>query len=650
MPGKGLTYGQFVGAHMDCPQADFRDCILGGQFTELHDVVAPKLAWLPRDIAAQLKRDFWKRHNSTEDWQGKHAAQSWLQVQVDEFHGERLDIAFDEYAIRSKAARWAQLCGKMQCLEVMQDFARSVGIDPPVVGGEVTRASAADRLRDEQWWRRRIRRTYTAKAESKMREATFVHKRRQLYASDRCVQVVGERRRRNKETLQGLVAVSSEGEQLELWDVREKSTANPVLRRNELMERISGFEELAEQHKHRCRFFTLTAPSAYHRMLENGSKNPKWEGFTPRQAQHWLNSMWVKARSKINKKSIMVYGVRVAEPHHDGTPHWHMMLFGTRFDLKLTAQVLKGYWFSDYRHELQSPKSRRARMHVKAVWPKLKADGTYTTAAGYLAKYIAKNIDGFKVGEDYESGSGQDARNSCDRVAAWASAHRIRQFQQLGGPCVSLWRELRRLRTPVDGNLPIEAARKQASDESSYAGFVNAIGGIAAGRKGSIQLSKERTGELNQYGELRGAEVVGIRSACGVVRTREKVWRIERKSAAGSSSDKSRASYAVPVVAVSPPAGKQHRSHAGGGCSVPVEYADGLKSRAPLSNGAAHGATPCVGTKSAIKVVGDDTQEPSAAGRAGSAPLSSLGPVSITVRGTESRNRGEGNAWPPWTQ
>jgi hypothetical protein len=515
------------------PPSIFLGRLHAGELTPLPSIVAPSLDQLPGDISRSLKREFWRRHGQMPEWEKKFHAQEWLSSQVEQFKNERLDVAFDDEELRARAERYSMLCGKMQRLEVMQDFARSQGIEPPIVHKAITRTSAAKRLQDERWWRRQLRKHWTRKAEVHLRAVGMVQKRKQVYASDHMVRCRKGRKARDAALLKELVAVSDAGDQLELYEIAEKSQANPALRRAELMTRLSGFEEVAKLAGHVALFFTLTCPSAFHRTHADGHTNERWQGFSPRDGQAFLSRMWARVRAKLARLSVVFYGFRIAEPHHDATPHWHAVLWVPQHQLDALCSVVSGIWLSEYADE---PGAQEHRCKVEKIRPEA------GTATGYLAKYVAKNIDGFNVGSDYET-ENKDASESCARVAAWASAHGIRQFQQIGGPPVTVWRELRRLRTEVGNSATIEAARK-AADAGEWANFVAAVGSSVAtahagGNESSdagagatrcrVQLARELTGEFNRYDEVKGEQVTGVQCAGVFVRTREKVWRIERK-------------------------------------------------------------------------------------------------------------------------
>ncbi|MBY6221538.1 replication endonuclease [Marinobacter nauticus] len=80
---------------------------------------------------------------------------------------------------------------------------------------------------------------------------------------------------------------------------------------------------------------------------------------------------------------------------------------------------------------------------IKSTIDNLNASADIKSATGYVAKYISESIDGYEVGED---SYGNDAVESAARIRAWASIWGIRQFQFMGSPNVTVYRELRRLR------------------------------------------------------------------------------------------------------------------------------------------------------------------------------------------------------------
>jgi len=65
------------------------------------------------------------------------------------------------------------------------------------------------------------------------------------------------------------------------------------------------------------------------------------------------------------------------------------------------------------------------------------------SAASYVAKYIAKGLDGGRNEADL---MGNPAEFAAERITAWARTWRSRQFAFYGQPSVTLYREYRRLR------------------------------------------------------------------------------------------------------------------------------------------------------------------------------------------------------------
>jgi hypothetical protein len=398
----------------------------------------------------------------------------------------------------------------------------------PSKAGQLT--GCIKRYVDKRWWLRKFRKVITQANEKAALHLNFVNSKRQVYASNITTKNRITQRLRNEELLSSSVIINDAGQRYTLKEVSDLNVSNPKIRKDELICRARGFENLAKDEGHEALFITVTCPSKFHRAFsKSGAPNPKWQGLMPDEANAYLNHQWQKTRAEFKRNDINPYGFRVVEPQHDGTPHWHMLFFIEGEKLEAMQDIIRHYAL-----EVDGDENGAAenRCDFKKIDP---AKGS---ATGYILKYIVKNIDGEGLGEDK---FGNDSLLVAQRIDAWASCWCIRQFQQIGGASVSVWRELRRIRVKLfktdteNQNSVLEQARF-AADNSDWQGYTTAMGGISIKLKDRpIKLHyalnvNEETGEcLQSYydGELI-SKVKGLWYAGQTIITRLYQWRIEK--------------------------------------------------------------------------------------------------------------------------
>ena len=378
-------------------------------------------------------------------------------------------------------------------------------------------ARIARRVVCPRWWRAQLRRWVAQQYERGAIEVGKVGAQAGAwYCSDQAVRRRMQQVRASEAMMKATIIESASGQKASLWSVAQKSVANKSVRRGELMTRIRGCEAWADAEQMAGLFTTNTCPSRFHSQRKGGGANPKHRGESPADAQAWLSKQWARLRSKWTRDGVRVVGFRVAEPHHDGCPHWHMLLWCAPVDVGYIKATMRAYWLQDDGDEAGADKYR---VNIKTM--------VSGQAAGYIAKYIAKNIDdhaitthqddeapGLEVGPDL---LGDMEITPSRRVEAWAATWRIRQFQAIGQPPVTVWRELRRVTEQAAAGGSHElvsawiAAHRKGDRLADWHRYMRAQGGAGLARKDYRlcvhAVERERRGRY---------EAVREKWACGV--------------------------------------------------------------------------------------------------------------------------------------
>ncbi|HDT5732750.1 TPA: replication endonuclease [Enterobacter roggenkampii] len=416
-----------------------------------------------------------------------------------------------------------------------------------LIPGSLARMLCAD------WWYRKLWQMRCEWREEQLRAVCLVNKKASPYVSYEAVIHKREQRRKSLEFFRSHELVNAEGDTLDMEEVVNASSSNPAHRRNEMMACVKGLELIAEMRGECAVFYTITCPSRFHATLNNGRPNPKWTSATVRQSSDYLVNMFAAFRKAMHKAGLRWYGVRVAEPHHDGTVHWHLLCFMRKKDRKSITALLRKFAIREDREELGTNTGPRFKSEL--INPR---KGTPTS---YIAKYISKNIDGRGLAQEISKETGGSLRDNAENVNAWASLHRVQQFRFFGIPGRQAYRELRLLAgqakrdlpplkpipgkpeltpeilaalanaRPVIGNSRLDAVLA-AADAGCFATYIMAQGGVLVPRKHHlVRTAYELNDEPSTYGD-HGIRIYGVWSPIheGRICTHAVKWKMVRKA------------------------------------------------------------------------------------------------------------------------
>lgn len=536
-----------------------------------------RLGKLPKRWAAVLETE-WRRHGrvnsaalSLEEWQqakAKAGADAWLNRRLCELEaGARAGIqpGMDDAALcklaeaeaRDHRDRQAGIVGEWRqktAREVPSDDVGAIVLQLQKAdalaamagrgladlwpdGPDMTDAGRLARLRDEVFWRRVFRRVHARTVEACAIALGLVNGNADAYLSRESLRNQQQRKAANAAMLANTVAVGEYGQEMTLASVAERSVSNPTIRRGELMTRVAGFELCADHLGHCKRWAVLTCPSRMHKFthIKGGPavENKRYDGTKPREAQQYLAGQWRKACAWWERNGLRVYGFRTTEPHQDGTPHWNLLAFFApmteRVHLKKLCKLPRPavevfdeglrLYFLKNEPETTPAMQRAAEVRRVRIMP---IDASKGSAAAYIAKYISKGIDGHGIELDL---FGNPIERASAAVVAWSRVWGIRQFQQIGGPPVTVWRELRKVNPDNLGSeaetantlrealgaVNVRLEDPEARQAAAWASYTTTQGGPTCKRKAwTVRMLRDQRKTLNRYGEAMAARNVGV--------------------------------------------------------------------------------------------------------------------------------------------
>ena len=281
-------------------------------------------------------------------------------------------------------ARWCALvCQQFESIRHLDEFSRKNGL--PLVRGK-TEKGRLRRGSDYKHWSHVFGQLIPRWRDQLMRLIGFVHKHNQIYCSDHSVRWQRSKHDANIAYLSKCIARSDQGDELTLAEIQQGSPSNPKVRFAELMMRCKGMEKYCAAHGYVALAITLTTPSKFHcRHAQNGDENPKYNRTTPKDAQTYLTVVFSRIRAALARRGVDWRGYRVVEAHHDGTPHWHFMVFIRTHQEQMIRDIF-------LRYGLAEDSSERGALKHRVKFERM--DPERGSATAYMTKYIAKNIEG----------------------------------------------------------------------------------------------------------------------------------------------------------------------------------------------------------------------------------------------------------------
>ena len=282
----------------------------------------------------------------------------------------------------------------------------------------------------------------------------------------------------------------------------------------------AGLDEVAERNGLDPIMITLTLPPEWHPSPKVGNRT--WTAERgPEATDDALRHRWNLFRSRMAKSKVRLLGLRVWEPHRDGCPHAHALLY------------------------VRPEQVGEVDRHLMAVCPEptpgrrvastlVEIDRTRSRGSTYVMKYLRKTLTPSPTGADAVPGTGDDDHMSGDhhdRTRATASERGWRRYAALGVHGVQ--RPWQRVLTATDAEVAAAPVRvreaRAALDEGRWADALESMGAVRRPGIGRLRLGYDSetvdltTGEILPLVDRYGSS---CRRAAWLLDTETPAWRL----------------------------------------------------------------------------------------------------------------------------
>jgi hypothetical protein len=388
------------------------------------------------------------------------------------------------------------------------------------VSGDIARYCAP------AWWKRKLKTIHRRNFEHVAQFIGQVNEQRNIYISDHSLKKINNGKKANEKFINTLLAINEEGEQFDFHDFVDSSLSNPKNKYAELLMRMFGTATYANNKGYKAHLFTILCPKEMKSSFQYGEMNDDYIKESTLAAHHFINKVWKNSRTAIDKLTKNFFGFRVVEPCHDGSPHWHLIVYTpvqeTNSILNLLRKKIEQKY--DFKGEMFS-----CVLNVQEVENK-----DVKNVIFYLVKSLEGKASSSSCSKDMindlsvnKTDETEEKENNKQRIFAWGSLWGIRQFQQFGMPPIGLWREARRIANKA--GMDVSGIWK-FSKEGDWPAFIESIGGIGCKKNElTVKLHKVNTYECDCYGDELGKVPLGLEINGEIFISRFHQWKIITK-------------------------------------------------------------------------------------------------------------------------